>query len=688
MLVVATRVAVADPTDTADRGDDGGDGSAAGSGEVIEVSGRAPHEPEQAKVAPEELHALPGGGNDALRGLTSLPGVARIPYGLGGLALRGAAPHDTRVFLDGIEVPILYHFGGLASFVPIDMLDHVELTPSGFGARWGRGIGGVVVLDSHSPHVTHWMTEAEVSLLHAGALAVGPGSNGSQWLVGVRRSYVDLVLAAAQVDFSVAPSYTDAQLRWESHDRHWLALAFASDDGLDFVHDPSSGGGGGGISTSSVKSFNYTSRFVRTGLRYRDGGTIVTPWLGANDIVAVANHKGVDKGYTRRDYVAGLRVDHERPLYGGILRTGFDGRATDYNYGITDIPPPGPGMPPQNLVITRNGEKSAVDTGVFVEEEWALADGHVVLRPGLRIDYFGLADQVVIDPRFAVVERTNDGVVLTETLGLYHEPPLVTDLDPIFGDRTLAPPTSIQTSVSAETTFGELFDGKATAYVQVQSQLPVDVVTGATPISDNGGAQAGGLLGISRELVDEQFGSYSYREYIGEGRAAGLELSARRDVGRFTGWLGYTYARALRTGDPRSDPHYYPYVLDQPHVFTAVATTMIGSSWRVGGRFRFATGNPITPVAAAYFDPAKMEWTAVDGPILSQRLPDFAQLDLRIDHLWRKPHGTWDLYLDVQNVTNASNPEGVTYSNDFMTRHYTTGLPVFPSLGIEYRPLQ
>jgi hypothetical protein len=123
-------------------------------------------------------------------------------------------------------------------------------------------------------------------------------------------------------------------------------------------------------------------------------------------------------------------------------------------------------------------------------------------------------------------------------------------------------------------------------------------------------------------------------------------------------------------------------------MLTIVATTPINERWRIGGRFRFATGNPITPVATAYFNKDKNTWTAVDGPLLSERLPDFAQLDIRIDHYWRKPHGTWDLYLDIQNVTNAANPEGVTYSDDFKTRHYTTGLPVFPSFGIEYRPVQ
>jgi hypothetical protein len=78
--------------------------------------------------------------------------------------------------------------------------------------------------------------------------------------------------------------------------------------------------------------------------------------------------------------------------------------------------------------------------------------------------------------------------------------------------------------------------------------------------------------------------------------------------------------------------------------------------------------------------------TRHDGPLLSERLPDFIQLDLRVDKLWRRSWGTLDLYIDVQNVTNRENPEGVTYNNDYTRRSYTTGLPVFPSIGVEYIP--
>jgi TonB dependent receptor len=226
-----------------------------------------------------------------------------------------------------------------------------------------------------------------------------------------------------------------------------------------------------------------------------------------------------------------------------------------------------------------------------------------------------------------------------------------------------------------------LFEARATAYYQQQSNLPVDVISGATPISANGGEQAGGLFGIARELIDAQFGSYSYREDVGEGYSYGLEMMARRDVGAVTGWIAYTYGRAYRTRDPRLDSVEYPWVLDQPHVLTIVATRPLGDHWRIGGRLRLASGNPITPVAGAYFDQSSHKWVALDGPLLSERLPAFSQLDFRVDRMWRH----WDLYFDIQNITNHENVEGVTYTVDYSMRTYTTGLPLLPSIGLIYR---
>jgi hypothetical protein len=161
-------------------------------------------------------------------------------------------------------------------------------------------------------------------------------------------------------------------------------------------------------------------------------------------------------------------------------------------------------------------------------------------------------------------------------------------------------------------------------------------------------------------------------------------LIARRNLGRWTGWVSYNFARSFRTNPVRGSASR-PYVLDQPHSFTLVGSGELGRRWRIGGRIRYTTGNPYTPVAGAYQD-EDGDWVPVDGPVLSARLPDFFQLDLRIDRTWRRSWGVLDLYVDLQNVVNRRNPEGVTYNEDFTQRSYTAGLPIFPSIGVEYLP--
>ena len=70
------------------------------------------------------------------------------------------------------------------------------------------------------------------------------------------------------------------------------------------------------------------------------------------------------------------------------------------------------------------------------------------------------------------------------------------------------------------------------------------------------------------------------------------------------------------------------------------------------------------------------------GVTNSTRLPDFQQLDLRVDRTWR--YDTWTLegYFEVQNVTNTQNVEGYQYDFDFANKRPVTSLPIIPSLGL------
>jgi hypothetical protein len=670
---------------------------AANGAEVVQIEGEAPLNAEPAtSIGAAEIDTLPGTGNDALRSLQSLPGVARIPFGLGGLALRGAAPRDTHVYLDDIEVPILYHFGGLASFVPTTFLSDLELEPGSFGARYGRGMGGIAVITSRTGRADRWREGGEVSLLDAAATAEGPGPQRGSYSFGVRRSYADAVLGAVPIDLTLVPRYLDGQARWQSGDGAWTALAFVSDDSLHLVRTPSSGGNGN-LDPSGLAAFDYVSEFARTGVRYRarygDGDLAptltITPSLGLDHISAVANNKGEDKGQARTSYSATTRAELTQPFDGGAFRLGADATLRHYAWDLNDVPPPSPEDPEPMTILHRTGDLWSEDAGLWLETSWSTADDSFGVRPGVRLDYFGLSDQWTIDPRLSISHRGPRCSTITESLGIYHQGPSIVDYDPAFrvpGMNDLGPSWSTQASVGVKAPLSDVAQVSMTAYAEDMHELPVDVVTGATPISANGGGEAGGLYGIATELIDDEFGSYTYRENRGRGFAAGLETMVRKDTGALTGWVAYTYARSFRKGDPTTHPDWLPYVLDQPHLLTAVASWKRDEHWRFGGRFRVASGNPYTPVAASYEPPDSHNWHVIDGPLLSSRLPFFMQIDLRVDRIWIRKWGRIDAFLDLQNVTNRANAEGVTYNADYSHREYTRGLPVFPSFGVEYIP--
>src|SRR5262249_30267156 len=53
----------------------------------------------------EEIHRIPGTRGDALAAVLNLPSVARSPFDLGQLIIRGSQPGESGAFLAGMQVP-------------------------------------------------------------------------------------------------------------------------------------------------------------------------------------------------------------------------------------------------------------------------------------------------------------------------------------------------------------------------------------------------------------------------------------------------------------------------------------------------------------------------------------------------------------------------------------------------------
>jgi hypothetical protein len=144
--------------------------------------------------------------------------------------------------------------------------------------------------------------------------------------------------------------------------------------------------------------------------------------------------------------------------------------------------------------------------------------------------------------------------------------------------------------------------------------------------------------------------------------------------------ISYTLSRAQRRGP--GDADWRLFDLDQTHLL-ASSLGHRGRVWFAGARLRYATGMPRTPVTGAYFDSNAGLHRPILGTQNSERLPDFIEIDLRIERTWTWRRLTLTVGLEALNLSNRKNAEEIVYSGDF-TRHATvTGLPTLALLSVK-----
>ena len=647
--------------------------------ETIEVTGKAPDSPHaQAYVlSSDDIRILPGSGNDMLRAAQALPGVARLPYSFGGLVLRGSSPRDNAVYIDGIEVPFAFHFGGLTSFYPSSMLDNLKVENGGFDASYGRAQGGIVTLDTREPRRDLWRVGGSVGLLDSSVFAEGPVSDGAM-IVGVRRSYFDVVAGSWAPENVPLPSYLDAQVRMSFGDPTKVGritpLMF-----LAYDHVTAKSSADSGVeNTSALNSF-----FIRAGVPYlRQWGNLtlrIVPWLGVDQLTFSSEKQGVVETFERPKYPTGVRADLARTETWGELRGGVDTEAdyvSHYEEGLGN---------PGDVLHQTNGDTTLawIDFALWGEARWDAVKDRLAVKPSVRVEHYGLSNEEVLDPRLAIREVLTDHLVLRETVGRYHQAPTPGDVDPHGGNPDLQSSYFDQAAVGVDADDDGWF-GSITGFYDLGNNLGVRDLDATGEFSNLGG------LGPTFELLlEKQLGLAFYRQNLGRARNRGIEVLLRRSTEHWLGMISYTLSSAERD-DPellRSLLHpddyrgFRPFELDQRHNLNVIVSRK-WERWRFGARVQLVSGTPYTPFSTT---------TKPNPARFSENLPTFFQLDLRADRTWQRDWGTINFYADIQNATNYGNVESREVVNETSADHpngYSDlpGLPIAPFIGVEFVP--
>jgi TonB family protein len=621
----------------------------------------------------EEVRTLPGTQGDLLKVLQNFPGVARSPFGIGLLVVRGSAPQDTKVYLDGVEVPLLFHFGGITSVVNSDMLESLDFHPGNFGSRFGRAMGGAIDVHTRQARKEGVHGNVNLDIFDGEALLEVPVGDGGL-IASVRRSWVDQVLDAAlpRIDaeaaneLRVAPRYYDYQLKLDhpALGGNLSAMAFGSDDAMSFIQSQDEPGRPAFfLRTHFHRLAAHHHRSFGAGTRLRSTVALGYDGVDVNRATAFGVRSEV-LSLTLREAVVFKRSERLS------LELGVDAVLRSFGYRLYLAR-----QRPPDTVLDSDGAEGDPVTDEAAEGAWLAPAIHAELSwvpealpklrlvPGLRVDHDSRLkrSRVWLDPRLAAFYQLLPGTTLTAAVGLYGEAPQPEEMTQTFGNPDLRPQRSVHYSLGA--------------IQELPYQSRVEL-TGFVKSMDR-------LVAETRALRPD--GSAKHLDNTGLGEVYGAELLLRRELaaGLF-GWVAYTYSNSVRRDDPTVPgfPRWHPFQFDQRHILTMVLSYRTAQEWTFGTRIRGVSGSPYTPEVGNIYNSDSGRYLCVDGDSGSRRLPAFFQADVRVDKRWVFDKWVFSAYVDVQNVSNHENAEFYFENYDCSTRVALPGLPLFPSLGL------
>jgi hypothetical protein len=429
---------------------------------------------------------------------------------------------------------------------------------------------------------------------------------------------------------------------------------------------------------------SITQLFVRAAVPYvRTWGALtlhVVPWLGTNRLTFEDNDNSTrtSETFERPLYPAGVRADLTRDYAWGHLRGGLDGDGGYLSH--TQIGFTGAGDGPAQS----NGSSTVgwADLALWGEARLKLDGERFAVKPGLRVERYGLTGEVVVDPRINIHQKLTDAITLREALGRFHQPPTPADVDPMDGNPTLKSSYIDQVSLGADTVLPRDVTVSLTGFYDHGRLIGVREPTHRP--GDDYEPNFGGLGPTFELLLEKQLGFAAYRDNVGRANSEGIELLVKRATRRTFLMLAYTLSSSERVDNPaltlglhHTGYLWRPFELDQRHNLNVAGSIQL-VHWRLGARVQLVSGNPYTPTVFTHGQQVEYPWAGT--------LPWFFQLDLRADRRWHRCWGDINLFFDIQNATNRSNVEGRDYSETDMVDRDIPGLPIVPFIGVEFLP--
>lgn len=618
----------------------------------------------------QEIEKSPGGNRDISRIVRAYPGVSFSPIGYrNDLIVRGGSPSENRFYMDGIEIPNINHFatqgasGGPVSIVNADLIREISFYTGAFPANRSGAMSSVLdfrLKDGNPDKQTFKATlgASEVSFSGNGHL-----SDKTTYLFSLRQSYLQLLFKALGLPF--LPNFIDGQFKLKTKLSAHNELTILGLVGIDKMKlNTDEKGEDAEYILSYLPTIHQETFTVGTSYRHYAGKHVQTLTLSHNylnnrNVKYLNNDESYEDNLTLRlrsvEQKTTLRFENQTRLGQWTLKEGAEMNYSNYTnrtkqrmFGYTTL-------------SDYQTDLNIFSWGGFFSTNYTTANKRFSASAGIRTDGNNYNREMKelwkqLSPRLSLSYELTKQWTLSGNAGLYQQLPPYTalgfkDNDGHYINKDLKYMRVMETSLGLDWHLQDRLMISAEGFFKQYGRMPLS-------LRDN----------IPLACKGDDYGTVGNEALIptAEGRAYGVEAMLRWQIpGRFNFVSSFTVFRSeYRNGNGGSDDNipsgtkYISSAWDNRFILNVSGTYNLPRRWSIGGKLSYIGGAPYTP-----YDEEKSSlveaWNAQGRPYYdyskynTERLPNFAQLDLRVDKSFYFHRCMVGFYLDLQNITGS-----------------------------------
>ena len=596
------------------------------------------------KFKPQLLKNIPSafGESDIMKVVLTLPGVTTVGEASSGYNVRGGATDQNLILFNGGTVYNPSHLFGLFTSFNSDAVEDVELFKSSIPAEYGGRISSVLKVNSKEANMQKLTGSASIGALTSKVnLEIPIVKDHVSLMLNGRTTYSDWMLKQLPEDSGYkngSANFFDlgGVLTWKLNNIHRLKVyGYWSKDKFSFSSEDSYGYQNRNFSAEwrSILNENMTAT-ISAGLDhydyFNDDRNIPT--------MAARLSFGIDQLWGKLHLRQHL-TDKQTLSYGLSVQ--------HYNVQAGKYEPLGEESRISSDQLQR---EKALESAAYIDYEHALTE-KLSVSAGLRYSMFnalGPRDvNYYYDGELPTEETLRETCHETGIIKTWHAP-----------EFRLSARYALQENLSLKAGFNTMHQ-----YIHKVSNTSIMSPTDIWKLSDynikpqNGWQVAGGVYyettrkkyEFSAEVYYKHIGDYlNYRSSAvllmnphletdvvsTDGKAYGVELQAKKPLGRLNGWISYTFSRSLlrqddkRVAMPLNNGDWYPSEYDRPHEVKAVLNFKFTERYSLSSNFDYATGRPTTVPAGKYYNTYNQRYMPYYTDRNSYRIPDYMRLDL------------------------------------------------------------